>query len=287
MEADFVIKKKSGELIVNCKTKNKVNTRELSAVKSGKYNYLLTPIVVDDGKKITMHYDYEGNISLYEYLQRGISPAIFSKICMNLLDTTEKIKEQVMQQGNLLLDLRYIFIDVYRLDIKYVYVPVVHAGMEVNVADFLRKLPYYCVFDVTEKIEFVSKYIDYFNEIINFSSLDFKKFVKNGIGMNIEAYLYMKDRDEGIEINLDRFIIGQGDDATLRLESKYVSRHHAIIFLESSKYFLKDCDSKNHTYHNGRQLGCEEIVQLSDGDRIRIADVELKFGLERREESEF
>lgn len=286
MEAKFVLKPKADRLSVISKTQNKVNTRELSSIKSGEFDYLITPVVVDNGKTVVAHFDIDEYISLYEYVQRGISPTIFANIGLNILETTEKIKAQVMQVGNLLLDLRYIYVNEKNLDIKYIYVPFIHAKEEPNIRQVLKNLPFYCVFDDTNNIEFVSKYIDFFNNMVNFSVLEYRQFVMQKMGSNAKAYVVLENSGEAKPIKIERFIIGKGDDVALKVDSVYVSRHHALIYQENDKYYIKDCNSKNHTYLNDKQLAPEGISQLFNGDNIRLADVKLTFALERGDNSE-
>lgn len=63
------------------------------------------------------------------------------------------------------------------------------------------------------------------------------------------------------------------------LPSRKVSKLHAQIRREGSRYLLKDLNSTNGTYLNGapERLGAEYETELHDGDRIRMADIELVF----------
>lgn len=286
MEAKYIIRTKGGTLSVNCKTQNKLNNRELNSIKGGEYRNLFIPKIVDNGKSFVAYFETDGYISLYEFIQQGISPAQFAKIGLDIMETTEKIKAQVMQLGNLLLDFRYIFVNEKNLDIKYIYIPFVHAAEEASIFNVLKELPFYCIFDDTANIEFVSKYIEYFNGLVSFSALEYKKFIKERIGNTMQAYLMEEETGEAHQINVDRYIIGKGSDAVLNLKSAYVSRIHAIIYQENSKYYIEDCASTNHTYHNGKEVSSKDIVQLSSGDSIKIADVKLIFLLERSDDRE-
>ena len=47
---------------------------------------------------------------------------------------------------------------------------------------------------------------------------------------------------------------------------------HAEIIRRGQDFFIKDNNSKNHTYVNGRIVVGEELVQLKAGDTITLAN---------------
>jgi pSer/pThr/pTyr-binding forkhead associated (FHA) protein len=70
-------------------------------------------------------------------------------------------------------------------------------------------------------------------------------------------------------IDTDDFVIGRGADCQIILPERQVSRYHARITSENSKYVLHDLDSKNGTHLNGIQV--KGSTPLRDGDEIQIA----------------
>lgn len=77
-------------------------------------------------------------------------------------------------------------------------------------------------------------------------------------------------------VSVDRspFIIGRKEGANLFLASEGVSRKHAEIFEAYKGWFLRDCDSTNGTFVNGRRLSGEHLLQ--QGDYITIADARFE-----------
>ena len=49
-----------------------------------------------------------------------------------------------------------------------------------------------------------------------------------------------------------------------------VSRSHADIITRGSKYFVKDLNSKNHTYINNHELTIYMAVEINDVDRLKL-----------------
>ncbi len=56
-----------------------------------------------------------------------------------------------------------------------------------------------------------------------------------------------------------------------------IGHRHASLILRGTGYYIKDLESKNHTYVNGLISQTGEETPLSDGDRIRFADEEFEF----------
>lgn len=62
--------------------------------------------------------------------------------------------------------------------------------------------------------------------------------------------------------------IGRGSHNTIVLPDRYVSKEHAVIYLQEGQYLLADQNSTNGTYHNGTRI--TDALILADGDEITI-----------------
>ena len=69
-------------------------------------------------------------------------------------------------------------------------------------------------------------------------------------------------------------VIGRSDQADITLNEDGVSRSHARIDRHENSYMLVDLGSTNGTYVNGDPI---EQKVLTDGDKVRIGDVLLRF----------
>lgn len=56
-----------------------------------------------------------------------------------------------------------------------------------------------------------------------------------------------------------------------------VSRSHADIITRGNRYFVKDLNSKNHTYINGQELPVQYEVEIHDGDELKLGNEEFIF----------
>ncbi len=68
-------------------------------------------------------------------------------------------------------------------------------------------------------------------------------------------------------------MIGRSDDSELCLRSKFVSRHHALIFLARQRAYIEDLRSYNGTVVNAKKISRRN---LKPDDTITIGDFELR-----------
>jgi len=87
-----------------------------------------------------------------------------------------------------------------------------------------------------------------------------------------EAMLVLLDQGQTVShwlLDRDKTTIGRWEDNDVVVADRWVSRHHAEIQRQGTRYVLRDLGSKNGLYLNGKLIGGE--VPLEDGDRIQIA----------------
>lgn len=56
-----------------------------------------------------------------------------------------------------------------------------------------------------------------------------------------------------------------------------VSRSHADIITRGNQYFVKDLNSKNHTYINGKEIPAHCEIEIHDGDYLKLGNEEFIF----------
>lgn len=96
----------------------------------------------------------------------------------------------------------------------------------------------------------------------------------NASGPWIEYYQVGGSRPIKLELRDFPFVIGRDDTAEFTVDSSRVSRRHVLIDRQDGAFVLRDLESTNGTYVNGKRIG--EAI-LSDGDVVVIADFELTF----------
>ena len=93
---------------------------------------------------------------------------------------------------------------------------------------------------------------------------------------DIPSLILTKDGKSLQEISLDcpRLIIGRSAHNDLRIDNKFISRHHAMFIRNGSTTFLMDLNSTNGTFVNSRRISNQVMLH---NDVITIGDHRVKF----------
>ncbi|MGB5353348.1 MAG: AAA family ATPase [Woeseia sp.] len=73
-----------------------------------------------------------------------------------------------------------------------------------------------------------------------------------------------------------RLMVGRAVDCDLRLNSKFVSRHHAFLFWTPDRIYMEDLNSSNGIVVNGKKTGMSDLLS---SDNIIVGDFQLKLVL--------
>lgn len=114
--------------------------------------------------------------------------------------------------------------------------------------------------------------------IIRLMYIDLKR--KGRLKEDMELALEVLDAPENLNVLRgsvypirDNITIGRKEDNSIVIEDAYVSNYHAKIILEDDIY-IKDLDSTNGTYVNGKRI--VRLTKISEGDLIEIGRITFK-----------
>ncbi len=77
-----------------------------------------------------------------------------------------------------------------------------------------------------------------------------------------------------VELVTDRTVIGRGRHCDIRLNTSQVSRRHAVIRFDGTRYIVEDLSSRSGTFVNRKKI---RSAVLHDGDAIQILDSVLEY----------
>lgn len=81
------------------------------------------------------------------------------------------------------------------------------------------------------------------------------------------ALLLSLDGQADIPLDRDLIVIGRYHRCDVRLDSHRVSRHHCCLSPEGDEVAVRDLDSTNGTYLNGRRI---QTGRLRPGDELKV-----------------
>lgn len=73
------------------------------------------------------------------------------------------------------------------------------------------------------------------------------------------------------------FGIGRDKTNQIIIADPKVSRFHAVVTFENNKAYIKDTDSSNGTFLNGKQIETQRKILLNDGDKIKVGTTVINF----------
>lgn len=94
----------------------------------------------------------------------------------------------------------------------------------------------------------------------------------------LNGSLHPGEPAQSVVVSTNRFRIGRRPGLDLSLPSMQISALHAELVQVGGRVFLRDLNSTNGTFVNGRRINHQDTA-LRDGDRIRMGT--LEFRLER------
>lgn len=95
------------------------------------------------------------------------------------------------------------------------------------------------------------------------------------ISWQLVGALHPGEPAQSVEIDAPRFRIGRRPGLNLTLPSMQVSTIHAEFVQLGTRIFVRDINSTNGTFVNGRRIANQD-VPLRDGDRVRVGTLELR-----------
>ena len=117
-------------------------------------------------------------------------------------------------------------------------------------------------------------------QIVRLIYLDIKSIDRDETPSNV--YLRLITRPETLNFKVNELYylnpensIGRGDNNSIILKDRFISKEHATLSESAGDYILEDLKSANGTYVNDRRI--VQPTVLDNRDVVRVGDVELLF----------
>ncbi len=255
--------------------------------------------VVDDVRVLS--YTIPATLPLSQFLRKQLYKAEFLSIISNILNQLIYFEENGMPLKKVLLNTKYMYIELSNLDIQLIYMPIEKQFSDCNICEFIQNFIAKIRFADMQCVSCVEEILHYLDSRMMFSLKDFYQFIlamekdviekdveDNGEGettvlhqmqyKNIVPYLVRIKSNELIPIEKKEFVVGKSSDCDYQVsDNKKISRKHCTLRISNGECYIRDNESTNHTYVNGKIIQPEFDVMLNNDDYIRMADEEFKY----------
>lgn len=257
-------------------------------------------VSVLDGVNV-LSYTIPATLPLSKFLKKQLYKAEFLSIISNILKQLIYFEENDMPLKKVLLNTKYMYIELSNLDIQLIYMPLEKNFADCNICEFIQKFIAKVRFADMQCVSCVDDILHYLDSRMMFSLKDFYKFIlamekdvidkdveDNGEGEttvlqqmqynNIVPYLVRVRTNELIPIEKTEFLVGKSPDCDYQVvDNKRVSRKHCTFIISNGECYIRDNNSTNHTYVNGKLIQPKFDVMLGNDDYIRLGDEEFKY----------
>jgi hypothetical protein len=252
-----------------------------------------------DGVKV-LAYSIPATLPLAQFMRKKLYKGEFLEILSNILKKLIFFDEHNMPVKKVLLNTKYMYIELSTLDIQMVYMPVNKHFDDSNVCEFIQLLIEKLRFADIRSASCVEDILNYLDSRMMFSLYEFYNFV-----LKLEQDDMIRDDETGdedttvlssmqyrniiphlvrertkalITIEKSEFTIGKATDCDYSIDdNRKISRRHCTLIVKNGECYIRDENSTNHTYVNGRLIQPGFEVMLNDDDYIRMADEEFKY----------
>ena len=79
-----------------------------------------------------------------------------------------------------------------------------------------------------------------------------------------------KEEHQSFDLQGETIFIGRDPENDIQIDDKYISRKHLRIQKKGNKFLLRDLNTKNGTFVNGKQIRPNDLFELGEGHTIVI-----------------
>ncbi len=174
----FKAKIKNSELTVKAKISSDevISDREIDILENKNIRGFLKP---NQRKRNLIEYSGPAGVSMIEHLKNPITKYEFFYIMAQILDMTKKIENNNLFLNNLILDLRYVYINENTKEMQFIYMPILLNHVCINVMGFMEAIIYAVKPMPNQDFDFVAKYLSFLRSLNSFDVSAIEGYISN------------------------------------------------------------------------------------------------------------
>lgn len=291
------------EFSLNFRIENSVavNPHELASFNSvflGNQSTCVETMV--DGVRV-LSYKIPATLPLSQFLKKQLYKGEFLAILSNIMNQLLYFEDQGLPIKKFLLNTKYMYIELSNLHVQMIYMPIEKEFADCNVCEFVQKFIGKIRFADMQCVNCVDQILHYLDSRMMFSLREFFAFIielqkeeilKDDIDFgedettvlqqmtyrNITPYLVRARTNALIPIEKKEFLVGKTAECDYQInDNRKISRLHCTFRISNGECYIRDENSTNHTYVNGKMIQPGFEVMLKNDDYIRMADEEFKY----------
>ncbi|MGN0390935.1 MAG: FHA domain-containing protein [Wujia sp.] len=253
-----------------------------------------------DGVRV-LSYTIPATLPLSQFLKKQLYKGEFLSILSNIMNQLLFFEDQGMPIKKVLLNTKYMYIELSNLHVQLIYMPIEKEFADCNVCEFVQNFISKIRFADMQCVNCVDQILHYLDSRMMFSLREFFTFIlelqkeeilKDDIDFgegettvlqqmtykNITPYLVRSKTNALIPIEKKEFLVGKTSECDYQInDNRKVSRLHCTFRISNGECYIRDENSTNHTYVNGKMIQPGFDVMLKNDDYIRMADEEFKY----------
>ena len=155
-----------------------VDTMGLGMITNNQINGIAPVIYTQMDQDIFLKYNISARVSVSDFFSGVVNRKRLLGVFASIMDAIISAEEYMIDYGNLLFDLDYIYVDVSTNKAEMICVPIMNKEIEgVDLELFFKNIMFSTQFDQTENSDYVAKIMNYLNSSPTLNPVEFKLMI--------------------------------------------------------------------------------------------------------------
>ena len=219
--------------------------------------------VEEQANDVLVSYQNEAYVPLPVYFERELTRAEILRIFENYFAIIDGMSGFLLDEHQLLLDCRQIYMDAESGELRLIYLPDLACDEETSVVEFIRQILFLVRYDPEEDSSYIVRIMNELNARTEFDATRFcaliHELAAEDMPQKMErkipegAYLLRESTKEKIHLPDAGLVMGKDPQQAdyCIADNQAVSRRHAQLEKLDGEWNLIDLNSLNGTYKNG------------------------------------